>query len=385
MRAARRWGGVGALAVALSCAAGAAGRPYLPPAGHVFAGLTGGTSIVPFERMVGKHPPVFELYMTWDTPTAWLSGPDGSFRSRLGLHISTAAGYGGAGVISPEAIALGHSDRFLLALARNLARSGRIVYVRLMGEMNGYWNAYAAYNSDGSFRGEQNSPHFYIEAWRRTVLILRGGPVRLLDHRLRALGLPGLRAKSPRTAQGRATALPRPRVAFLWVPQDAGSPEIAANAPGAFWPGGAYVDWVGTDFYASYPNFSLLDAFYAAFGGKPFVLSEWAVYGFDDPVFVHELFAWARSHPRVRMLNYYQGFTASSRANLAHYPGSQRALRQELRSSRYLAYPPEYAHPERRHHRPRPPQPPQQGVPPGPPLPSPETCVPLLPLCLPGL
>jgi hypothetical protein len=86
------------------------------------------------------------------------------------------------------------------------------------------------------------------------------------------------------------------------------------------------------------------------------------------------------------MLNYYQGFTASSRANLARYPGSQRALRQELRPSRYLAYAPEYAHPKRRRqHRPRPPQPPQQGIPPGPPPLSPETCVPLLPLCVPGL
>jgi hypothetical protein len=146
---------------------------------------------------------------------------------------------------------------------------------------------------------------------------------------------------------------------------------------------------VGTDFYASYPNFSLLDAFYAAFGGKPFVLSEWAVYGFDDPAFVHELFAWARSHPRVRMLNYYQGFTASSRANLAHYPGSQGALRQELRSSRYLAYPPEYAHPKRRRrHRPprsQPPRPPQPGIPPSPPPPNLQLCVPLLPVCVPGL
>jgi hypothetical protein len=394
MRASKGCCRLAVLTAALWCAASAAGRAYVPPAGHVFAGLTGGTSIVPFERMVGKHPPVFELYMTWDTRTAWLSGSNSSFRSRLGLHISTASGYAQAGVISPEAIALGHSDRFLVALARNLARSGRIVYVRVMGEMNGYWNAYAAYNADGSFRGEQNSPHFYIEAWRRTVLILRGGPVRRLNHRLRALGLPGLRVKLPRASQGRAPqghapVLPRPKLAFLWVPQDAGSPETSANAPGAFWPGSAYVDWVGTDFYASYPNFSLLDAFYSEFGGKPFVLSEWAVYGFDDPGFVHELFAWARSHPRVRMLNYYQGFTASSRANLAHYPASQRALRQELRSARYLRYPPEYAHPHkrRRHHPPpaQPPRPPQPGIPPSPPAPNPQLCVPLLPVCVPGL
>jgi hypothetical protein len=365
-------------------ATGAAARAYVPPAGHVFAGLTGGTAIGPFERMVGKHPPVFEIYMTWNTPTKWLSGPVPAFRARLALHLSTAPGYGEHGVISPRRIALGRSDRFLVALGRNLAHSRRIVYLRIMGEPNGHWNAYSAYNADGSYRGEQNSPHYYIEAWRRTVLILRGGPVRRLNRRLRALGLPPLRARDPRTR-----VLAHPRIAFLWVPQDAGSPEIAANAPGVYWPGSAYVDWVGTDFYAGYPNFTLLDEFYAGFGGKPFVLSEWGLWGSDDPGFVHEMFAWVRSHQRVRMLNYYQGFGASSwEENLKRYPASRRALRQELRSKRYLAYPPEYAHPrKRRHHRPppeRPPQPPAPGLPPGPPAP-PQACVPVLGVCLPAL
>ena len=41
-------------------------------------------------------------------------------------------------------------------------------------------------------------------------------------------------------------------------------------------------------------------------------------------------------------------FDAEDPENLAHYPASRRALRQELRSRRYLAYPPEYAHPRRR-------------------------------------
>ena len=367
-------------------ASGAVARAYLPPRGHVFAGLTGGTSIVPFERMVGKHPPVFEIYMTWNTPTRWLAGPNPAFRARLALHLSTAPGYAQPGVISPQAIALGRSDRFLVALGRNLARSGRIVYLRIMGEPNGHWNAYAAYNADGSYRGPQNSPHYYVEAWRRTVLILRGGPVRRLNHRLRALGLPRLRAGVRRGA-----VLARPRVAFLWVPQDAGSPEIAANAPGVYWPGSAYVDWVGTDFYAGYPNFSLLDQFYSSFGGKPFVLSEWGLYGFDAPGFVDDLFAWVSAHPRVRMLNYYQGFSPADPENLAHYPASRRALRRELRSRRYLAYPPEYAHPRaRRHHRPppeRPPQPPVPGVPPSPPSPPvpPQPCVPVVGICLPSL
>jgi len=50
----------------------------------------------------------------------------------------------------------------------------------------------------------------------------------------------------------------------------------------------------------------------------------------------------------VRMFNYYQGFSASDPANLAHYPASQAALREELRSGHYLPYAPEYAPPKRR-------------------------------------
>lgn len=383
--------------------ASASARPYLPPSGHLFAGLTGGTSIVPYERMVGKHPPVFELSMTWNTPTAWLAATDSAFRSRLGLALGTAPGYALPGVISPEGIALGRSDRFLVAMNRNLAHSGRVVYLRIMGEMNGYWNAYAPFNADGSFRGVPNLPHFYIEAWRRTVLILRGGLVARINRRLRALGLPPIRARLRPHDR-----LPAPKLAFLWVPQDAGSPEIAANAPGVFWPGSAYVDWVGTDFYASYPNFRLLDQFYDEFRGKPFVLSEWALYGADDPGFVRALFAWVRAHPRVRMLNYYQGYTTSTPANLVRYPLGRAALRQALRSPRFLAYPPEYAHPRRvRHRKPpsssqpaNPPLPPRHGPgptpasgqPPAPPMAPPgassrppTACVTPMPLCGPAL
>ena len=378
----------------LSCSASAAGRAYVPPGGQVYAGVTGGTTIVPFERMVDKHPPVFETFMTWDTRTSWLSPPLHRFRSRLALHISTSRGYGQGGVISPRAIALGQSDWFLIDLGRNLARSGRVFYIRLMGEPNGYWNAYAAFNADGSSRGPENSPSWYVQAWRRSVLILRGGRVQAINRRLRGLGLPAIQGRLPRSEHRRPRRLPQPKVTFLWVPQDAGSPDIAANQPNAYFPGNAYVDWIGTDFYASYPNFTLLNAFYNSHPGKPFVLSEWALYGADNPLFVEALFAWVRTHPRVRMLNYYQGFTSSSKANLAHYPASRLALRGALRSAVFSSFAPEFAHLPKllhhKHHPAKPPHPPVVGLPPNGPISSPPghkpgICVNLtFKLCLPA-
>jgi hypothetical protein len=380
-----------AAVVGLIAAPLAAAREYIPPGNHIFAGLTGGKSILPYQHMVGKHPAVFEDYLTYNTPSYWIGAPRRSFRSRLGLELSTSKGYNLRGLITPRGIAFGGSDRFLVALNRNLFKSRRIFYVRIMGEPDGWWNAYAAFNADGSFRGSQNSPTSYIQAWRRSVIVLRGGPVAGINRRLRRLGLPALRTRNKR--------LPRPKVAFLWVPQDAGSPEIAANMPASFWPGSAYVDWIGTDFYSSYPNFSLLSHFYNQFGGKPFVFSEWGVSD-DDPGFVHQLFAWVASHPRVRMINFYQGYGSSNPYDLKHYPATQRALRAELHSKRFLGYPPEYAHPKRQK-RPTPPPEtppvnPQPAPPPSPPpvalppptpappvSPPPGLCIPLINVCLP--
>jgi hypothetical protein len=136
--------------------------------------------------------------------------------------------------------------------------------------------------------------------------------------------------------------LPRASVAFLWVPQVAGAPDIRANSPRAYWPGAKYVDWVGTDFYSKFPNFAGLERFYRQFPGKPFSFAEWAVWGGDNPGFVHRIFSWARSHRRVRMMLYNQGVKTAGPFRLAHYPRSRTALAAELRSGRFAQFTPEY-------------------------------------------
>jgi hypothetical protein len=198
-----------------------------------------------------------------------------------------------------------------------------------MAEMDGHWNPYCAFGPDGRPRGRDHSTAAFRQAWRRTVLVVRGGAVATIDARLRALGMPALRAPSPETT------LPRPAVAFQWVPQVAGAPDTAANAPAAYWPGAAYVDWVGTDFYARFPNFTGLERFYGAFGGKPFVFGEWALWGRDDPGFVHRLFGWMRAHPRVRMAMYNQGNNGAGPFRLKRYPRATAALRAELSAPRF--------------------------------------------------
>ena len=128
-------------------------------------------------------------------------------------------------------------------------------------------------------------------------------------------------------------------MSLLWVPQTEGSPAIAANSARAYWPGGRYVDWVGTDFYSRFPNFDKLERFYAAFRGKPFVFGEWALWGRDDPAFVRRLFGWIGSHPRVQMQLYNQGKLTNGPFRLNRYPRSRAALRTALRHRRFLTRP----------------------------------------------
>ena len=130
-----------------------------------------------------------------------------------------------------------------------------------------------------------------------------------------------------------------PQLALMWVPQTEGSPAIAANGPRAYWPGGAYVDWVGTDFYSRFPAFDKLERFYDDFKGKPFVFGEWALWGRDDPAFVKRFFGWIAAHPRVGMQLYNQGKLTDGPFRLNRYPRSRDALRTALRHGRHLARP----------------------------------------------
>jgi hypothetical protein len=94
---------------------------------------------------------------------------------------------------------------------------------------------------------------------------------------------------------------------MLWNPQGQGSPNVRGNAPKDYWPGGSYVDLIGNDLYeirgkAWWPGMNEL---YSGYGKKPFVLAEWALWGYDSPSFVHQVFAWALGHPRTIGLIYF--------------------------------------------------------------------------------
>ena len=324
---------LGCVALALLVApAPARAEAYLPPPGKVFSGLTGGRDVTAFEQVVGAHPSVFQFFTHWGEPLDWAFDAAARSRARPMLHFSTSNGR--RELITPRDIAAGEGDGYLIELNRRLAASGQVTYVRLMAEMNGHWNPYCAFDRSGRARGPSHSTASFRGAWRRSALVLRGGPIEAIDAKLARADLPPLR--------GAAGGLPTPKVSLLWVPQVAGAPNVRGNSPRAYWPGSRYVDWVGTDFYSRFPNWSGLERLYRAFRRKPFALGEWAIWGADDAGFVRRLFRWARRHPRARMLIYNQGAEPSGPFNLARYPRAAAELRTQLRSPRWRSYAPEW-------------------------------------------
>jgi hypothetical protein len=307
--------------------AAAAAEPYTAPGNKVLWGGQGGYDarhIDAFEQQSGKHPAVFNYFISWKASESsfhWLG-----FRladaERKGAHAMLSVSTDNP-ALSPKVLARGGGDRFLVGLNHLLAEHQEVVYLRPLSEMNNANNPYSAYDQAGRLRGEAFKPSWFIKAWRRLALIVRGGDVDTINSKLHRLGLPPVKT----------TSLPKPPVALMWVPLSYGNPETKANHPKNFYPGGAYVDWVGTTWYSPYKSTKAMASFYGyrAWSRKPFAFAEWGVWGADDPGFVHQFFGFLKAHRRVRMAVYYQSASLKPEFALANHPATRAALRRAVR------------------------------------------------------
>lgn len=320
-------------AIALAIPQGAGAVTLLPPPGRVFTGVAMGDEIADFARRTGRRPAVWEQFVAWRQSYAWAIRLAEGEGTRLLLAVSTASGQDRPETISPGAIAAGRGDRWLLALRADLATFGGPVYLRLMGEMNNCRNAYAPLSCSGRSRGASHSAAAFRAAWRRTAVIMRATGDAEASRELRALRQPPL---------GGSLGAAAPRVAMVWTPMTAGSPMVAALDPGRFWPGGRWVDWVGTSFYSRFANFRWLTPYYQRFSAryrKPFMFAEWAMWENGDPTFVRRTLAWIRAHPRTRMLVYNQGKRSDGPFRLSRFPAAASLLKDGLRSPAFGSAP----------------------------------------------
>jgi hypothetical protein len=331
-----------AIVLAAVCAGQASARTLVPPKPGVFFGVSDRGSTQDYEEFAGllnKHPALLETFHPWGNS---LNNAYERWRetgTRPILHISTADDQTLAELITPEQIALGAGDDYLLQLNDFFAKHGLLAYIRPLGEPNRCLNVWSAVNCDGSQKGGEHARLWYKQAFRRIVAIVRGGnTLEGIDATLAELGLPPVqRAKGPPP-----TSLPAAPVSIIWSPLPGGSPRVKGNFPGDYWPGRRWVDWVGTDFYSQEPVWKDLNRFYGGkqWRGKPFAIAEWAVYGKDEPRFVKQLVAWTAKRPRVRMFVYYDGFGTGGENpyDLRLYPRTTNTLRLKLRRQNFIQY-----------------------------------------------
>lgn len=329
-----------ALLFAALPAAPASALSLAPPKPNVLVGVSDrGTTLEfnEFAAFTAKHPALLETFHPWGNSLNEAYERWRETATRPILAISTADDQTLAELITPEQIALGAGDDYLLQLNDFFATHGLPAYIRPLGEPNRCLNAWSAVNCDGTQKGGEHTPGWYKQAFRRIVTIVRGGgTIEQINATLAEIGLPPVhRTKGPNPV-----ALPAAPVSIIWSPLPGGSPRVKGNFPGNYWPGARWVDWAGTDFYSQYPVWKDLNRFYTAkqWRRKPLAITEWAVSGTDEPRFVKQVIAWTAKRPRVRMLVYYNGFGLGNPYDLTLYPRTANTLRLKLRRPNFLPY-----------------------------------------------
>ena len=323
-------------------AAPASALTLVPPKPSVLFGVSDRGTTTDFNEfggLIGKHPALLETFHPWGNSLNQAYERWRETATRPILHISTADDQTLREMITPEQIALGGGDNYLLQLNDFFATRGLPAYIRPLGEPNRCLNPWTAVNCNGTQRGGEHTTGWYKQAFRRISLIVKGGlTLEQVNATLAEIGLPPVnRTKGPPP-----TTLPPAPVAMIWSPLPGGSPRVKGNFPGNYWPGRPWVDWVGTDFYSQFPVWKDLNSFYGGkqWKGMPFAIAEWGVYGKDEPRFAKQLVAWTAKRPRVRMFVYYTGFgsPAENTYDLSHYPRTTNTLRLKVRRPNFLSY-----------------------------------------------
>lgn len=266
--------------------------------------------------------PVGHVILGWSQGLTWGASLDRQLAANgpvpmIGLNTRRE----GRESLTPLEIARGKGDGYLVALNHAISRWGRLVYVRPLAEMNAHWNAYSAYDSDGTPRDGSHSTAAFRLAFARIYLLLHGGPG--TSGALAALGLPPSRSPLDHN--------PAAVLRVIWNPQGFGNPDIRGNDPEAYYPGDRFVDVVGNDLYNMRGGaaWQANERLYRSHPGKPYAIPEWSNWGIDDPGFVLRMALFVRTHARVEMIAYYNG-RGGSTWDIATKPRTLAAYRRSV-------------------------------------------------------
>jgi hypothetical protein len=246
-----------------------------------------------FERLSGVKPQIEENYWAFDQPF-----PSGWARTLLRKGILPLL------QINPRreslaAIASGRYDAYLRQFAARVRALRAPVALSFAHEMNGSWYPWGFLHVQ---------PETFVAAWR---------------HVHDVLGAAGAR-----------------RVIWVWTVAHTAPQAGRLFAPvGPYWPGAAYVNWVGLDIYYSNPRTTFRTAFMPTIGAvrrftrNPILLSETAVPNqYDQLQQINNLFAGARAARLLGVIWYDQDARMSWELN--NRPAALAAFRRDAQQFR---------------------------------------------------
>ncbi len=340
----RAWLAVLAAALALLFAAPAgAAMSLVPPKPDVLLGVSdrGSTEeFNPFAELTGKHPALMETFLGWGNSVNKAYERWRETQTRPVVAISTQNAQTLEEIITPEQIALGAGDDYLLQLNNFFATHNLPAYIRPLGEPNRCLNAWAGVECDGTLKGGEHSAFWYKDGlpadrrdrprrpdrWKGSNAdARRTRPAAAEPEQGRR---PRSRCRSPRSASSGARSPPARRgsKATSRATTGRGANGSTGSAP------------------TSTPNIR---------SGKTSTASTKASSGrtsrsrspsgrcrkTTNRKFVKQLISWVVRHKRVQMLNYYQGFGPGNTYELGLYPQHRRhATAQKIRRANFLAY-----------------------------------------------
>jgi hypothetical protein len=192
---------------ALVPARGALLGAWADSVGHWVDDATAEASVLRLEGQVGRKLNIDQHYYAWTD-----SFPTGLERWDLANGRIPLISWGGTAL---QPLLNGAFDSTIRARAQSVRALGSPVFIRWAWEMNGNWSPYDGTHSNTP--GRTDGPRMYVQAWRHIHTLFE---------------------------EEGAT-----NVVWVWCPNASDVPAQSWNHWSHYYPGDAFVDWVGVDAY----------------------------------------------------------------------------------------------------------------------------------------
>jgi hypothetical protein len=180
---------------------------WVDDVGHWVNEATAEAAVSSLEQRLGRKLAIDQHYYSWTDSFPTGLEPWDVANGRIPL-----ISWGGA-ALGP--ILSGADDSMIRTRARSVRALGSPVFLRWAGEMNGNWSSYDGTHNNSP--GVTDGPAMYVRAWRRIHAIF--------------------------AEEGAANVI------WVWCPNASDVPAQPWNHWSRYYPGDAYVDWVGVDAY----------------------------------------------------------------------------------------------------------------------------------------